>query len=301
MSSGAEAVGTKADAGTGGGKRWFLEAGRRHAWPLLILLALGFVAPLLAVFLFSVAEPRTFDIWQTPTLANYGTIVRETYYISFLWSLVFAALTVIILALICYPIAYGLVRIFGKWSNVVTLGFVIPLFVSENLRLYGWILFFGKGGVLLGSAKALFGLEMDSILFNPPMIVFGMVYVYLPFMLFPMTLGLSMVPRQVTEAASDLGASRLQVFREVELPLAMPGITIGMLLTFVLGVGAIAEAKILGGQSVIPITQDIEIAFTYQQNWPLGAALAVLLMFVVATLVLLVLRRFDLDRILGRR
>lgn len=174
MSSGAEAVGTKADAGTGGGKRWFLEAGRRHAWPLLILLALGFVAPLLAVFLFSVAEPRTFDIWQTPTLANYGTIVRETYYISFLWSLVFAALTVIILALICYPIAYGLVRIFGKWSNVVTLGFVIPLFVSENLRLYGWILFFGKGGVLLGSAKALFGLEMDSILFNPPMIVFGM-------------------------------------------------------------------------------------------------------------------------------
>jgi spermidine/putrescine transport system permease protein len=116
-----------------------------------------------------------------------------------------------------------------------------------------------------------------------------------------MTLGLSMVPREVTEAAFDLGASRAQVFREVELPLAMPGIIIGALLTFVLGVGAIVEAKVLGGQSVIPITHDIEIAFTYAQNWPLGAALSVLLMLVIGVLVLIVLKRFDLDRILGRR
>jgi spermidine/putrescine transport system permease protein len=173
--------------------------------------------------------------------------------------------------------------------------------VSENLRLYGWILFFIKGGVLPGTLKALFGIEIESFLFTPGMIVFGMVYVYLPFMLFPMTLGVSMVPRDVTDAAGDLGASRLQVFREVELPLAMPGIVIGCLLTFVLAVGAIAEAKVLGGQSVIVITHDIEIAFTYAQNWPLGAALSVLLMLVVGTLVLLVLRRFDLDRILGRR
>ena len=109
------------------------------------------------------------------------------------------------------------------------------------------------------------------------MIVFGMVYVYLPFMLFPMTLGLSLVPRDLVDAAGDLGASRLQIWREVELPLAMPGILIGFLLTFVLAAGAVAEAKILGGQSIIVITHDIEIAFTYAQNWPLGAALAVLL------------------------
>ena len=78
-----------------------------------------------------------------------------------------------------------------------------------------------------------------------------------------------------------MGARRLQIWREIELPLAMPGILIGMLLTFVLAVGAVAEAKILGGQSIIVITHDIEIAFTYAQNWPLGSALAVLLMLVV--------------------
>jgi spermidine/putrescine transport system permease protein len=110
-----------------------------------------------------------------------------------------------------------------------------------------------------------------------------------------------MVPAETRDAAFDLGATRWQVFREVELPLSMPGVLIGSLLTFVLAVGAIAEAKVLGGQKVIPITHDIEIAFTYAQNWPLGSALAVLLMAVVGALVLLVLRRFDLDLLLGRK
>jgi spermidine/putrescine transport system permease protein len=275
--------------------------GFRYSLPVLLLLAIGFIAPLVAVIAFSFVEPRSFDLWSEPTLANYRTIFEQTYYRSFLWSLAFAALTVVVLAVICYPVAYGLARVFGRWSNLVTLLFVLPLFISENVRLYGWVLFLIKGGVLLGGVKALTGVELTSILFTPPMIVFGMVYVYLPFMLFPMTLGLSMVPREVTEAAFDLGASRWQVFREIELPLAMPGIVIGALLTFVLGVGAIVEAKVLGGQSVIPITHDIEIAFTYAQNWPLGAALSVLLMLVIGVLVLIVLKRFDLDRILGRR
>ena len=168
----------------------------------------------------------------------------------------------------------------------LTLLFVIPLFVSENVRLYGWVLFLIKNGVLLGTLKSLFGIEPESILFTLPAIVLGMVYVYLPFMLFPMSLGVAMVPNEVREAAFDLGATRWQVFREVELPLSMPGIIIGFLLTFVLAVGAIAEAKVLGGQKIIPITHDIEIAFTYAQNWPLGAALAVLLMLVVGVLVL---------------
>lgn len=278
-----------------------LAPGRRHALPLLVLLLVGFAAPLLAVVWFSFVPPRSFDLFQAPTIANYDTIIAETYYQSFLWSLGLAVIATATLAIICYPVAYGLAKVFGRWANLVTLFMVLPLFVSENLRLYGWILFFIKGGVLPGTLKTLFGIEFESFLFTPGMIVFGMVYVYLPFMLFPMTLGVSMVPRDVTDAASDLGATRLQIFREVELPLAMPGIVIGCLLTFVLAVGAIAEAKVLGGQSVIVITHDIEIAFTYAQNWPLGAALSVLLMLVVGTLVLLVLRRFDLDRILGRR
>ena len=81
----------------------------------------------------------------------------------------------------------------------------------------------------------------------------------------------------------------------------MPGILIGMLLTFVLAIGATAEAKILGGQSVIVISHDIEIAFTYSQNWPLGSALAVVVTIFIGVLTLALLARLDLDRILGRR
>lgn len=278
-----------------------LPAGLRAALPLLVYLLAGFAAPLMAVIAYSFMPPRSFGLDQTPTLANYAEIFQGNSYISLSWSLSFAALTVIILALVCYPIAYGMARVFGRWSPVITLLFTIPLFVSENVRLYGWILFFIKNGVLLGTIKEFTGLDFESILFTKGMVLMGMVYVYLPFMLFPMSLGVAMVPHDLRDAASDLGATRWQVFREVELPLSMPGIMIGMLLTFVLAVGAIAEAKVLGGQVIIPISHDIEIAFTYAQNWPLGAALAVLLMGIVGTLVLVVLRRFDLDAILGRR
>ncbi len=282
-------------------RRWALASGRRHAVPLLALLLIGFAAPLLAVVWFSFMPPRSFDLWQPLTFENYRVIFAETFYRSFLWSLGLAVVATSTLVVICYPVAYGLAKLFGRWANLVTLLLVLPLCVSENMRLYGWVLFFIKGGVLNGTLETLFGIDLETALFTPEMIVFGMVYVYLPFMLFPMTLGLSMIPKEMTEAAGDLGASRLQVFREIELPLAMPGIVIGCLLTFVLSVGAIAEAKVLGGQSVIVITHDIEIAFTFSQNWPLGAALSVLLMLVVGALVLTVLRRFDLDRILGRR
>ena len=136
-------------------------------------------------------------------------IFDSTSYISFLWSLGLAALTVAVLALICYPVAYGLVRVFGRWSTLLTLLFTIPLFVSENVRLYGWVLFFIKNGVLLGTLKSLFGVELESRLFTAGSIVLGMVYVYLPFMLFPMTLGVSMVPNETREAAFDLGATPL--------------------------------------------------------------------------------------------
>ena len=196
-----------------------LSQGARNALPLILFLAIGFAAPLLAVIAYSFMPARSFGLIHPPTLANYVEIFTSNSYISFTWSLLFAALTVVILALICYPIAYGLSRVFGRWSPILTLLFTIPLFVSENVRLYGWILFFIKNGVLLGTLKSWFGVELDSWLFTRGIVLLGMVYVYLPFMLFPMTLGVSMVPNETREAARDLGASRWQVFREVELPL----------------------------------------------------------------------------------
>ncbi|AJY47737.1 ABC transporter permease [Martelella endophytica] len=284
-------------------RRFRLSAGSASAVPVGVLLVLGFLAPLITVAAYAFATPKSFDVFRSFTFANFASIFdpSNTVWQSFAWSLFFAALTVILLAVIAYPIAYGLNKVFGKWSGLVSVLFVFPLFVSENVRLYGWVLFFIKNGVLDGAMKWL-GLPGGlDLLYTPAMILFGMVYVYLPFMLFPMTLGLAMVPKDLADAARDLGAGRMMIWREIELPLAMPGILIGMLLTFVLAAGALTESKILGGQSIITIAQDIEVAFTYAQNWPLGSALALILVVIVSGLSLLILSKLDLDRILGRR
>ncbi|MER8827784.1 ABC transporter permease [Mesorhizobium sp. M0938] len=280
-----------------------VSAGLKAASPVVALLVLGFLAPLVTVAAYAFATPRSFDAFRSFTIANFETIFdpTNTVWMSFAWSIAYAIVTVALLAVIAYPIAYGLNRMFGKWSGLISVLFVFPLFVSENVRLYGWVLFFIKNGVLDGSLKWLGFSGGPEVLYTPGAILFGMIYVYLPFMLFPMTLGIAMIPKDLVDAARDLGAGRLMIWREIELPLAMPGILIGMLLTFVLGAGAIAESKILGGQSVITIAQDIELSFTYAQNWPMGSALALLLVVVVSGLALYVLSKLDLDRILGRK
>ena len=151
-----------------------------------------------------------------------------------------------------------------------------------------------------GMWRAWTGTGFDGLLYNVPVIVFGLVYVYLPFMLFPLVQGIAMVPDDARHAAADLGASRWQVFAEIELPLAAPGILVGSLLSFVLATGAVAESKLLGGQAVIVIADDVESAFTYGQNWPLGSALSMVLILVIASLAIYALSKMDLDRILGR-
>ena len=280
---------------------WFRRPGVLCAGPVSLLLLAGFAGPLVILLGYSFMPPRTFSLLQAPTLANFTSVVTDSYYISFFWSLFLATTTVVLLALICYPIAYGMAKLFGWWTNLVTALVALPLLISENIRLFGWVLILLKNGILDGTLQHVFGFSASGLLYTVPAIVLGLIYVYLPFMLFPLTIGIAMVPDSLKEAAFDLGASRWQVFREVELPLSMPGIMIGGILTFVLTLGSLAESKILGGQAVVMIADDIESAFTFAQNWPKGSVLSVLLIGLSGLIVFMLLRRIDLDRIIGRR
>jgi len=273
--------------------------GTLSALPFTLVMLFGFIAPLVCVVWFSFMPARTFSLLNWPTLANYEMVFGQTYWKSLLWSVGLAVATVAILLVICYPLAFALAKIFSKLATFITYAIAVSLFVSENIRLYGWVLGLMDNGVLAGTL-ALFGIKATSMLYNVPVIVGGMVYVYLPFMLFPLILGLQMVPDQVREAAFDLGASRWQVFRKIDVPLSMPGIIIGSLLTFVLALGALAEAKVLGGQKVVTIAAEIESEFTYGQNWPLGSALSTLLIALTTVLVFFALSRLDLEKLLGR-
>ncbi len=278
-----------------------IPTGVWYAMPILALLVFGFLAPMVMVALYSFMPRGSFSPWGTPTLENYVDIVEQNFYISFGWSLWLALLSTALLLVVAYPLAVAIKRAAPKRAVILTVLIVAPLFVAENIRLQGWVLFLDKAGVLDGGLKAMFGVETGSLVTNVPAIVFGIVYVYLPFMLFPMILGLANVPPDVREAAADMGATRWRMFRDIELPLAAPGILIGGLLCFVISLGAFSEAKFLGKGVIVTVAQDIESAFTFGQNWPRGSALSVLVILLAGSAVFIAMRRMDLEKMLGRR
>jgi spermidine/putrescine transport system permease protein len=271
------------------------------ALPLVLLLLVTFLAPLVVVALFSIMPQRVFSLLNTPDFSSFAVILSQGYYRSLLWSLGMAFASTAFLFVLCWPLAYGMAKVFGRFSLILTVAVVMTLFVSENIRLFGWVVTLMKGGLIEGYMRAWFGVGFEGLLYNVPAIVFGLVYVYFPFMLFPLAQGIAMIPDDARQAAADLGASRWQVLTQIDLPLAAPGIVVGSLLSFVLAAGALAEAKLLGGRAVIVIADDIETAFTFGQNWPLGSALSMILILIVSAVAIIGLSRIDLDRIMGRK
>lgn len=277
------------------------KLGLLSALPLGVVLLLTFVAPMIVVALFSIMPPKVFSLANMPDFSAYLLFFSQGYYKSLLWSLGMALAATVVLLVLCWPLAYAMAKVFGRFSLVLTIAVVMSLFVSENIRLFGWVLTLMKGGLIEGHLRAWTGIGFQSPLYNVPIIVLGLVYVYLPFMLFPLAQGIAMVPDDTRQAAYDLGASRWQVLWQIEVPLAAPGIVVGSLLTFVLAAGALAESKILGGQAVIAIADDIETAFTFGQNWPLGSALSIILIAIIGGLALFGVTKVDLDAIMGRK
>lgn len=277
------------------------KLGTLSAMPIIVVLALSFLAPLLVVAAFSVMPQKVFSLWNMPDFSAYATVFTQGYWRSLAWALGMALASTAVLFVVCWPLAFGMAKVFGRFTLVLTIAVVISLFVSENIRLFGWILTLMKGGLIGGHLKAWFGIEMDGMLYNVPVIIFGLVYVYFPFMLFPLAQGISMVPDDARQAAADLGASRWRIFWEIDLPLAAPGIVVGSLLSFVLAAGALAESKLLGGQTVIVMADEVETAFTYGQDWPLGSALSMVLIVIIGSMAIYGVSRVDLDAIMGRK
>lgn len=269
--------------------------------PVALLLLVSFVMPLFVVAGFAIMPQKVFELAHMPDFSSFAVIWEQRYYKSLFHSLGLAFATTAVLFAVCWPLAYAMAKIFGRFTVIVTVLVVLLLFVSENIRLFGWFLSLMKGGLLDGYLRHWFGASFESPLYSWPVIIFGMAYVYFPFMLFPLMQGIALVPDDMRLAALDLGANPLRVMFEIEMPLAAPGIMVGCLLTFVLSAGAVAEAKLLGGRSVVVLTDDVESAFTYAQNWPLGSALSLMLIAIVAVIVLVPLSRIDLDAMMGRR
>ena len=277
------------------------STGALTALPVALLLIGGFLVPITIVAVFSVMPARTFALTGPASLENYLSAFTEGYWQPLIWSVAGALLTTLLCLLLAWPTAQALRALEGRRATFVTVLIALPIFISESVRLFGLSLFLmPAGGILAGTMDAAFGVSIGSILNTRSAALLGMVYIHFPFVLFPLLLGLAQIPEEQREAARDLGASGWQLFREIEAPLAAPGAIVGALFCFVLALGANAEMRILGGQAVTVITHAIEQRFNYAQDWPMGAALTMLVIAITALMVLPALKRIDIDRLIRR-
>ncbi|QCS42731.1 ABC transporter permease [Natrinema versiforme] len=274
--------------------------------PLLALLAFMFVGPIVAIVLFSVQTENVISLSVADwTLEAYREIVRGTlsgegvYGEVTLNTIVISALTTVVAFVVSYPAAYALATKVRRFKLPILIALIIPLFTSVNIRVYGWVLFLINDGVfdlLAGSV----GLDVPSIIYTRSAVVLGTVYVYLPYMLFPIYLSISTIDDSLLEAAADLGAGRAKQFVDIILPLSKPGVIIGSLFVFVLSLGAEVEAELLGGGTVYTAASNISYSFGYSQNWPLGSAQAVGLLLITTVCGIVILRTIDLAEIASR-
>ena len=149
--------------------------GSLSALPLGLLLAGGFVAPLLVISGFSIMPQRVFDLAHIPDFSAYVLFFKQGYYKSLLWSLAMAFTPTVILFVLCWPLAYGMAKVFGRFGLFLTVAVAVTLLVSENIRLFGWVVTLMKGGLIDGYLNALTGWRLEGALYNVPVTIFGLV------------------------------------------------------------------------------------------------------------------------------
>ena len=231
------------------------------------------------------------------SLDNFRLLVSDTLYIlSYLRSLVVAAVSTSILLIIGYPIAYGMARLPRRWQGIAMMLVIVPFWTSFLIRIYAWINILQHDGLL---NKVLLALHLVAApvvwLSTDSAMYLGIVYSYLPFMILPLYATLAKMDPALLEAASDLGSSPRRAFWLVTFPLSLPGVAAGVLLCFIPIVGEFVIPDLLAGSSSMMIGQTLWLEFFTNKDWPVASAAALVL------LVLLVAPLLSYDRLQRRQ
>ena len=268
---------TTARSDTGGRAKSALLTGALllpiSVWYLLLL-----VVPLVMVAIFSFGRRAPNGGYVADfTLDNYaralGTIDP------FLTSLSMAIGGTIGTLLVGLPLAYFMATRAGRWKGLLLLLLIIPFWTSFLIRTYSWLILLGQGG-LAGILADLTGGEF-RILGTWSAVMIGLVYGYLPLMVFPIYVTLERMDRTLVEASKDLGAGRWATFRQITLPIALPGLVTGSLLVFIPMMGEYVIPQILGYGRVFLMGNALYLDFVEFRNWPAGSAKAVMLIVIM--------------------
>ncbi len=258
--------------------------------PLLWVAAfLLFPYGLLFVYSFWTVSPAQAIVHQW-SLTNYGELLRVPMYLQVLFRSMRIAAAVALLALLLgYPLAYFLSFHAGARKHLLYQLVIIPLWVSYLVRAYAWKTILGSEGVLntLLQYFRLTSHPVESLLYSPLAVVLTLTHIYTPFVFLPIYASLEHIPRPLLEASHDLGATRIQTFWRVILPLSLPGVLAGATFAFVLSLGDFLAPLLLGGPSGIMISNIVVSLFGAAFNWPLGAAISFCMMLLVLLLLVL--------------
>jgi putative spermidine/putrescine transport system permease protein len=258
----------------------------RKAWtpwalsaPALVLFASLLLLPLAmtAVLSFNVFDYNT-GVKNEYTLAHYLAIVTDEYYFTIFWRTFWVAgLTTLICLVIGAPEAYVLSRMRNPWRSIFLLVVLAPLLVSVVVRAFGWSMLLGPQGVL-NQGLLFLGMGPVNILYTEAAVIVALVHVMLPFMVIPVWTSLQSLDPEVENAALSLSASHFTTLRRVVLPQVMPGILSGSLIVFGLSASAFAIPGLLGGRRRKMVATVVYDEYLHELNWPLGAAIALLLL-----------------------
>lgn len=254
----------------------------------LVLIALVLPTLILVRYSFNKFDPSELMI-ETITLQNYVNLFRNSYFHSVIGiTISIAGLSTVSAIALGFPVAYRLARTQSRYKSVFVIATVFPLLVGNVVRAAGWMAFLGHKG-FLGVLLAWFGMESDSFnLMNTWAAVFvGTLSVVLPFMILILQGVLENIDFSLEEAGANLGASPFDVFTKIIFPLALPGVSAGAVLVFILCMNAYTTPFLLGGPAFKMMAPALYQQITVAMNWPFGAALAVLLMIVtvIATII----------------
>lgn len=258
-----------------------------QAGPVSIWMIVFVTIPMLFIIFISFMTRGTFGgVEYTPSLESYQTMMEVTYFHVIVKSLGVAAETTIACLIVGYPFAYFIARKPPDVASRLITLLMIPFWTNSLMRLNAWMLIFQTNGPV---NKFLLNISLIdkpiTFIFTDGLVLLGLITNYLPFAVLPMYSSIEKLQKPILEASADLGAKPSVTLMKVTLPLTFPGILSAIILTFIPALGTYVITDMLGGGKVLYIGNIIKNQFGTIRNWPLGAAMSVLLLVVTALMI----------------
>jgi spermidine/putrescine transport system permease protein len=261
--------------------------------PANLYLFIFMILPLILVTGLSFLSRGTYgQVEFRLNFTNYTRLFDPLYGKVMVYTLIVGVETTLLCILIGYPLAYFIARAPARQRSLYLFLILLPFWTNFIIRIYAWIMILREGGILDSVLQFLHLTKTSTgILYTPNAVLIGMIYEFLPFMVLPLYTSLEKVENSLLEAAADLGAPPWKAFLRVTLPLSIPGIVAGTILTFIPALGMFVVPDLMGGAKTILIGNLIRNQFLITRDWPFGSAASMLLLILTLVLTLYYTRK----------